>query len=138
MLYALVADSDARIRLHLGSEFPLHAALRDGVLYALLGKDEQRDPVIKLNREQHGWPWKPLSPGFNQEKTPWGFGRTILAIDPETKNVLWHYREDTAIDSRSVAMSNGKIFFMRFGEYIGCMRRQRSTTGNLSALWKEA
>ena len=115
-----------------GGTFWKWMALEDGVLYALVGKDEPRDPVVKLNRLKHGWPWNPLSPGYNQEKTPWGFGRTLMAIDPDTKSVIWHYQEETPIDSRSVSLANGKIFFMRFGEYVGCIDAK---SGN--SIWRK-
>jgi tetratricopeptide (TPR) repeat protein len=34
----------------------------------------------------HGWPWDPLSPGFNRPEHNWGFGRTLLAIDPQNRS----------------------------------------------------
>jgi outer membrane protein assembly factor BamB len=104
-----------------GGTFWKWMALEDGILYALLGQEEQRDPVIRLKREAHGWPWNPLSPGFNQKSNPWGFGRNLLALDPKTKRVLWHYHEQEPIDSRGLCMKNGKIYFFRFGSYLGCI-----------------
>ena len=41
-------------------------ALGDGVLYALTGRQEQKDPTMRWQPERHGWPWNPISKGFNQ------------------------------------------------------------------------
>ena len=57
-----------------GGTFWKWMALEDGVLYALIGEQEQRDPVVRLRSTNHGWPWNPLSPGYNQPEHTWGFG----------------------------------------------------------------
>ncbi|NIP22825.1 MAG: PQQ-binding-like beta-propeller repeat protein, partial [Phycisphaerae bacterium] len=91
------------------------------VLYALIGEQEQRDPTKRWQRNNHGWPWNPISKGFNQPQHPWGFGRNILAIEPVTKKVLWSYKEDEPIDSRAMCMKNGRIYIFRFGSYLACL-----------------
>ncbi len=68
-----------------GGTFWKWMALEDGVLYALIGEQEQRDPTKDGPRDKHGWPWDPISQGFNQPEQPWGFGRNVLAIDPKRK-----------------------------------------------------
>jgi outer membrane protein assembly factor BamB len=93
-------------------------ALEDGVLYALVGRTEQRDPVIRQHRHKHGWPWDPLSPGYNQPENPWGYGRTLVALDPDSKKVLWSHREEQPLDSRALCLSHGRLFVFRFGEYL--------------------
>ncbi|MHC4097559.1 MAG: hypothetical protein ACYSU3_16050 [Planctomycetota bacterium] len=70
-----------------GGTFWKWMALEDGVLYALMGEQEQRDPTKRWQRNNHGWPWNPISKGFNQPQHPWGFGRNILAIEPKTKGI---------------------------------------------------
>jgi outer membrane protein assembly factor BamB len=115
-----------------GGTFWKWMALEDGVLYALMGEQEQRDPTKRWRREKHGWPWNPISKGFNQPDGirdgkkayithPWGFGRNVLAIDPKTKKVLWSYREDEPVDSRAMCMKNGRIYIFRFGAYLACL-----------------
>jgi len=96
-------------------------ALENGVLYALIGEQEQRDETKRWQREAHGWPWNPISKGFNQPEHPWGYGRNVLAINPETKEVLWHYREDEPVDGRAICMRNGRIYIFRFGAYLACL-----------------
>jgi outer membrane protein assembly factor BamB len=96
-------------------------ALEDGVLFALIGAQEKRDPVVRLRRNLHGWPWDPLSPGFNAQEFTWGFGRTVVAIDAKSKKLLWHHREEAPIDSRAMCMRNGRLFIFRFGAYLACL-----------------
>jgi len=126
-----------------GGTFWKWMALEDGVLYALMGEQEQRDPTKRWRREKHGWPWNPISKGFNQpdgikdsEKAyvthPWGFGRNFLAIDVKTKKVLWNYREERKVDSRAMCMKNGRIYIFRFGSYLTCLDAK---TGN--AVWRK-
>ncbi|MEJ2703608.1 MAG: PQQ-binding-like beta-propeller repeat protein, partial [Sedimentisphaerales bacterium] len=115
-----------------GGTFWKWMGMEDGVLYALIGEQEQRDPTMRWKREAHGWPWNPISKGFNQpdgikdsERAylahPWGFGRNVLAIDLKTKNVLWSYRESEPVDSRAMCMKNGRIYIFRFGAYLACL-----------------
>ena len=55
-------------------------AIQDGVLYAMLGEEEQEAIVIKGGRTGAGWPWSGLGKGYAQEQYPWGFGRTLAAV----------------------------------------------------------
>jgi outer membrane protein assembly factor BamB len=104
-----------------GGTFWKWMALEEGVLFALIGEQEQRDPVIRARREGHGWPWDPLSPGFNQPEHTWGFGRTLLAINPQSKSILWQHRETEPIDSRALCMKGGHLYAFRFGSYLSCI-----------------
>jgi len=115
-----------------GGTFWKWMGLDNGVLYALLGEQEQRDPTMRWRRDKHGWPWNPISKGFNQPEHPWGFGRNVLAIDLATKKVLWSYREDEPVDSRAMCMKNGRIYIFRFGAYLACLDAK---TGNV--LWRK-
>jgi len=126
-----------------GGTFWKWMAMEDGVLYALMGEQEQRDPTKRWNREHHGWPWNPISEGFNQPDDvkdstkayaahPWGFGRNVLAIDPKSKEVLWSYREAQPIDSRAMCMKNGRIYVFRSGAYLTCLNAR-----NGSVLWRK-
>ncbi|MBL7185047.1 MAG: PQQ-binding-like beta-propeller repeat protein [Phycisphaerae bacterium] len=115
-----------------GGTFWKWMGAEDGVLYALIGRQEQRDPTMRWQREAHGWPWNPISRGFNQPDKikdadeayaahPWGFGSNVLAIDPKTKKVLWSHREDEPVDGRAICMKNGRIYIFRFGSYLACL-----------------
>jgi len=117
---------------HAGGTFWKWMALEDGVLYALMGEQEQRDPTKRWRRELHGWPWNPISKGFNQPDHPWGFGRNVLAINPVTKEVLWSYREEKPVDGRAMCMKNGRIYIFRFGAYLACLDAK-----NGNVLWRK-
>jgi len=104
-----------------GGTFWKWLALEDGILYALIGEQEPLDPVERHKRQVHGWPWDKISRGFNIAENPWGFGRTVLAIDPETEKILWSHREEKPIDSRALCMKSGRLFIYRHGAYLACL-----------------
>ncbi len=80
-------------------------ALEDGVLYALVGEKEPSVEVLRGERFRNGgWShWQIRDYKF-------GFGRTVLALDPKTKKVLWQHRDEHAIDGRAMCMAAGRIF----------------------------
>jgi len=104
-----------------GGTFWKWMALEGNVLYAMIGEQEVRDPTIRARRDSHGWPWDPLSPGFNQATQPWGYGKTLMAIDVTSKRVIWRYREDKLMDARAICMKNGRIYAFSFGNYLTCL-----------------
>ncbi|MHC4443102.1 MAG: outer membrane protein assembly factor BamB family protein [Planctomycetota bacterium] len=106
--------------------------LQDGILYALIGAQEFKDDVKRWGRRKHGWPWTNISKGYNKPKHTWGFGKNILAIDPKTKNVLWHRHEDDAVDSRAMCMNKGRIYIFRFGTYLACLDAK-----NGNVIWRK-
>ncbi len=111
-----------------GGTFWKWMALEGDTLYAVMGEQEMKDDVKHWRRTEHGWPWHGISPGYNVEKQPWGYGRNVLAIDVATKKVLWHYREEEPIDSRAVCMSDGQLYGFRFGSFLTCLD---TATGDL-------
>ncbi|MCK5272807.1 MAG: PQQ-binding-like beta-propeller repeat protein, partial [Sedimentisphaerales bacterium] len=111
-----------------GGTFWKWMALENGILYAMVGRQEHKDPPTHCwKRTEHGWLWNQVSKGFNLPENPWGFGHTILAVDPKSQKVLWHYREDKPIDSRAVCMKNGRIFLFGYkgvnqgGAFLTCL-----------------
>ncbi len=115
-----------------GGTFWKWMAMENGVLYAMMGEQEQRDSTKRWKRDQHGWPWDPISEGWNQPQNPWGFGRNVLAINPQTKKVLWSHREQEPIDGRAICMKDGRLYFFRFGTYLACLDAK---TGN--EIWRQ-
>ena len=135
-----------------GGTFWKWMALEDGVLYALVGKQEALDPVKRWRRTAHGWPWGAISDGYNLKDPPawdarkwkrtasfdpkdhvWGLSKTLLAIDPKTKKVLWRHEEPRhPIDSRSLCMKNGRMYFCHFSKYLVCLDAK---TGN--EIWRK-
>jgi outer membrane protein assembly factor BamB len=98
-------------------------ALADGVLYALVGKDETPDPTVKGDRKARGWPWggTALGKGYNSKDYPWGFGQTILAVNPTTGAVLWRHKSDEPLDTRAMCMAAGRIFFYSHGKFLAAL-----------------
>lgn len=98
-------------------------ALQDGVLYALVGGSEiQVDTVTSDVRGIGHWPWGMWKGHeYADPKTSFGFGRTFLAIQLDTKQVLWTYRDDEYLDSRGVCMSHGRIYFYAPDKFLGCL-----------------
>ncbi len=84
-------------------------AFENGVLYAIIGPPEKPDPTIRGARKLPGWPWKDLGQGYASPYA-WGFGHTLLAINPETKQVLWKRSSADPIDSRAACMADGRIY----------------------------
>ena len=98
-------------------------ALQDGVLYALIGEGEANVRTIKGNRFRGaGWPWWRIKP------YSFGFGRTILAIDPASKKVLWRHREEHPIDGRALCMNSERIFIYSDRKFLGAIDRKTGKT----------
>ncbi len=107
-----------------GGTFWKWIALDGGLLYALIGADEGQDPDARWRRTAGGWPWNEMSNLYNDPKHLWGFGKTLLAIDPKTKQVRWKLQEDPLIDSRTLCMTGGRIYFANYGRYLQCVDAQ--------------
>jgi outer membrane protein assembly factor BamB len=91
-------------------------ALEKDVLYALVGEKETSDQPLRNDRLRGaGWPW------WSINSYSFGFGRTILAIDPKTKKVLWHRREQERIDSRAMAIVDGRLYYYSDGKFLACI-----------------
>ncbi len=108
-------------------------ALRDGVLYALVGGAETRVDTIRSTVGGIGhWGWGMWQGhDYADPRTNFGFGRTFLALDPRTKEVLWTYRDEDYLDSRGVCMNLEQIFFYSPEKFLGCLR-----VADGSPLWK--
>ncbi|MCH7559251.1 MAG: PQQ-binding-like beta-propeller repeat protein, partial [Planctomycetes bacterium] len=86
-------------------------AMQDGVLFALAGEKGGEAKIIKGDRNFGGWSWADLSEGYYQRpRVPWGFGNRLAAYRLDDKRLLWQHKEDTLIDSRGLAMRDGRLF----------------------------
>ncbi len=104
-------------------------ALEKGVLYALIGKKEPKVEVAKWRSDFRGagWPW------WRYPKYAFGFGRTIVAINPKTKKILWHHKENDFLDMRAMCLRKGRIYFYSNKKFLGCLDAK---TGEL--IWKSS
>lgn len=114
-----------------GGTFWKWMALEGDTLYAMIGGEERRDPVIKAKSTSHGWPWNPLSPGFNSPENPWGYGHTLVAINLKTKRIVWRNQEKERMDGRAICLKNGRVYVFGFGHYLTCLDAE---TG--SQIWR--
>jgi len=96
-------------------------AMEDGVLYAMVGRKEAEDPTVRWDRNKGGWPWRPMSKGYDAKEYPWGFGHTFFAIDLKTKQVLWTHKEQEPVDTRAVCMKNGRIYCYSHPKFLVCL-----------------
>jgi outer membrane protein assembly factor BamB len=101
-------------------------ALENGILYAMVGEKETSDEPLKGDRIRGaGWPW------WKIQQYKFGFGKNLLAFDPNTKKVLWHHREQEPIDSRGMAMLKGRIYCTSEGKFLACLDAK-----NGKVIWK--
>ncbi len=110
-------------------------ALQDGVLYALVGNPEIQVDTQKSQRRGLGhWPWGMWKGHeYGDPRTAFGFGRTLLAIDLESKEVLWHYRDEQFLDARAVCMKGGRIYCYAPEKFLACVN-----AGDGSLVWKNS
>ncbi len=98
-------------------------ALVDGTLYVLSGGKEA--PIRTQPSETPGlghWPWGMWDGhDYSDPETSFGFGRTFLAIDLESKEVLWSHREEKPLDSRAVCMIDGRIYAYCPEKFLACL-----------------
>jgi outer membrane protein assembly factor BamB len=123
MMAAATGELQGEITAPDGADGPVWKwmALENGVLYGLVGEKEFFDPGHREANSPPGWPWKGMSAGYDLEVYPWGFGRTFFAVDPKTQKVLWVHHETERIDSRGVAMKNGRIYCYSEQKFLACL-----------------
>ena len=108
-------------------------ALENHVLYGLIGGEEVKAPPLRSDSfGLGGWP-RANWPGFDyrDQNTAWGQGRTLLAIDLKTKNVLWRHREQEFVDGRAVCMRSGRVYYLSPEKLLACLNAE---TGEV--VWK--
>jgi outer membrane protein assembly factor BamB len=98
-------------------------ALRDGVLYALVGNPEIHVDTQKSARRGLGhWPWDMWQGhDYADPRTSFGFGRTLVAIDLASKKILWHHRDKEFIDARGMCMNGERIFCYSPERFLLCL-----------------
>ncbi|HQW28749.1 MAG TPA: PQQ-binding-like beta-propeller repeat protein, partial [Verrucomicrobiales bacterium] len=98
--------------------------MRDGILYALVGNTEVKVETMKSVRRGLGhWPWDMWKGHeYADPELSFGYGRTLVAIDLKTGKQLWHYRDSTFLDARTVTMNaKGQIFCYAPGKFLAAI-----------------
>ena len=85
--------------------------------------------IVRGDREVGGWSWADLSPGY-YGTYPHGFGNTLTAFDLKSNKVLWTHREDEVMDSRAMALRDGKVYLFCPEQHL---RALDASTGEI--LW---
>jgi outer membrane protein assembly factor BamB len=108
-------------------------AIRDGVLYGLVGNLEVKVETLRSDRPGLGhWPWGMWDGhDYRDPRTAFGHGRTLVALDPQTGKLLWHYRDEDFLDARGTCMRGERIYAYSPGKYMICVD---ATTGE--RVWK--
>lgn len=98
-------------------------AIRDGVLYALVGSTESLVATQKSDRRGLGhWPWGMWEGhDYKDPQTAFGFGRTVVAIDLKTRKVRWHHRDQDFLDARGVCMNRDRMFCYSPERFLLCL-----------------
>ncbi len=110
-------------------------ALQDGVLYALVGGEEVTVDTIRSDVRGIGhWPWNMWKGhDYADPRTNFGYGRTLLAFNPATHELLWTYRDDDYLDSRGMCMNEEQIFCYSPEKFLAGIKRADGTL-----LWKNS
>lgn len=110
-------------------------ALQDDVLFALVGNLEVKVETMRSDRPGLGhWPWGMWKGhDYKDPRTAFGHGRTLVAIDRNSGEILWHYRDEEFLDARAMCMKNGKIYCFCAEKFLACID---ADSGKL--LWKNS
>jgi outer membrane protein assembly factor BamB len=110
-------------------------ALRNGTLFALIGAQETKVAVQKSNRRGLGhWPWGMWQGhDYKNPATSFGFGRTLVAYDLQSKKQLWATTGKDYIDARALCMSGDRLFTYYPEKYLAAV-----DIANGKELWRNA
>ncbi len=110
-------------------------AMENGILYALVGNLEKKLETQKSIRRGLGhWPWGMWDGhDYNDPRTSFGYGRTVMAIDVKTKELLWHHRDEEFLDARAICMNDEQIFCYCPEKFLAAINRKDG-----SLLWKNS
>ena len=110
-------------------------AMRNRQLIGLVGNPEiQVDTQRSAQRGLGHWPWGMWKGhDYKDPRTAFGFGRTVVAIDPNSKSVLWHYRDEEFLDARAVCMNSDQIFCYCPQKFLACINAKDGTL-----IWKNS
>ena len=90
--------------------------MEKGILYGMVGVAEKVEKNVKKRAHHFGWGWVYLHRGYYKEKIPWGFGKTLVAINPKTKKVLWTFESKNDFDAKCLCIANGNIYLGKLAD----------------------
>lgn len=82
-------------------------AIRDGVLFGLVGNPEVKVDTMKSMRRGLGhWPWDMWKGhDYIDPELSFGYGRTVVAVDLKSGELLWNFRGKDFLDARATAIN---------------------------------
>ena len=96
-------------------------AMRDRMLFALIGDKKDPAETTVVRSELTHWSWGELSQGYYGKRIPWGFAKTVVSYDTRVKRIRWTHREEAPIDSRSMAISGDNMYLYCPDAHIRCL-----------------
>ena len=107
--------------------------VKDDVLFALVGNPEIKVETMRSNRPGLGhWPWGMWKGhDYNDPRTAFGHGRTLVALDRKSGKVLWHYRDEDFLDARAICMRDDRIYCFCPVNFLACINAD-----NGKVIWK--
>ncbi|MEZ5952140.1 MAG: PQQ-binding-like beta-propeller repeat protein [Planctomycetaceae bacterium] len=108
-------------------------ALQGNRLFALVGNPEVKIETLRSDRRGIGhWPWGMWDGhDYDDPRTAFGHGRTLVALDRTSGQLLWHHREQEFLDARAVCLRGGKLYAYAPGHSLICLEAE---SGRL--LWR--
>ncbi len=103
-------DEKGRIRMRAARGQWKWMALKDGILYALIGAQKDPPQTTIVRSSMSHWSWAELSKGYYSQQVPWGFGKTLVAYDVAAESVVWKHVETAPIDSRSMTIGSDSVY----------------------------
>lgn len=111
-------------------------AIREGILYGLVGNPEEKVETMKSVRRGLGhWPWDMWKGhDYIDPNLAFGYGRTLVAVHLESGDLLWNHRDRDFLDARAMALNDsGQIISYAPEKFLAAIDAATGET-----LWKNA
>ena len=101
-------------------------ALSEGILYALVGGEEIQVETQRSERRGLGhWPWNMWKGhDYNESKSSFGFGRTLIALHLKSEKIIWAHRSEDYLDARGICMNDNDIYCYSPDQCLTAIDRQ--------------
>ncbi len=98
-------------------------AVQGDTIFALVGNLEVEIRTLRSDRPGIGhWPWGMWDGhDYNDPRTAFGHGRTLVAMNRRSGQILWHHRDPEFLDARAVCMKNDRIYAYSPEKYLLCL-----------------
>lgn len=105
----------ARIAVDGAEKFVKYIAAVGETLYMIAGEpDPAASSGLKYDAEE-------ISKAPNTTKIPWGCGKRLIAWDLKNNKKIWEHQESANLDTRSIGIMDGKIYFYADNSRVACL-----------------